>query len=79
VQDELKADKRTVVVGHSTGALLAMRLLERVEIYGAVLVAAAHTDLGDEDERESGYFDAEWDWESMAPNATFIHQVMHDA
>ena len=28
VRDDLKADEQTVVVGHSTGALLAMRLLE---------------------------------------------------
>jgi hypothetical protein len=52
-----------------------MRLLERIEIYGAILVAAAHTGLGDADERASGYFDSEWDWESMKPNAKFIHQV----
>lgn len=43
VRDELKADKQTVVVGHSTGALLAMRLLETVELHGVILVAAAHT------------------------------------
>jgi predicted alpha/beta hydrolase family esterase len=54
VRDDLKADKQTVVVGHSTGALLVMKLLETVEIHGAILVAAAHTDLGDEGERASG-------------------------
>ena len=48
VRDELKADTNTVVVGHSTGALMAMRLLETTDIYGAILVATAHTDLGDE-------------------------------
>ena len=37
-------------------------------------VSAAHTDLGDADERASGYFDVPWDWEAMKPNAKFIHQ-----
>jgi predicted alpha/beta hydrolase family esterase len=74
VRDELNADEDTVVVGHSTGALLAMRLLEVHAVRGVILVAAAHTDLGDEGERASGYFDTAWDWEAMKPNATFIHQ-----
>ena len=74
VRDELGADERTVVVGHSTGALLAMRLLEVHKVYGAILVAAAHTDLGDAGERASGYFDTEWDWEAQKSNAAFIHQ-----
>jgi hypothetical protein len=51
-----------------------MKLLETVKLYGVVLVAAAHTDLGDSLERQSGYFDKEWNWEAMKPNATFIHQ-----
>ena len=74
VRDELKADEDTVVVGHSTGALLAMRLLEVHKVHGVILVAAAHTDLGDAGERASGYFDTPWDWKAMGPNATFIHQ-----
>jgi predicted alpha/beta hydrolase family esterase len=74
VRDVLKADEQTVVVGHSTGALLAMRLLEVHKIRGVILVAAAHTDLGDAGERASGYFDTEWDWEAQRANADFIHQ-----
>ena len=74
MRDELKADERTIVVGHSTGALLAMWLLETHKIYGAILVAAAHTDLDDPGERASGYFDLPWNWEDMPANATFIHQ-----
>ena len=61
--DTLGADTQTVVIGHSTGALLAMRLLEVHQIFGAILVAAAHTDLGDEGERASGYFDTDWNFE----------------
>lgn len=59
-----------VVVGHSSGALLAMRLLEgERKIKGAVLVACAHTDLGDENERASEYFDVPWQFDKMRNNA----------
>jgi pimeloyl-ACP methyl ester carboxylesterase len=59
-----------VVVGHSSGALLAMRLLEgERKIKGAVLVACAHTDLGDENERASEYFDLPWQFDKMKNNA----------
>jgi predicted alpha/beta hydrolase family esterase len=51
-----------------------MRLLETHHIYGAILVAAAHTDLGDEGERASGFFDEEWRWQDMPKHAQFIHQ-----
>ena len=53
---------------------MAMRLIEKYKVGGIILVSAAHTDLDDEGERASGYFDEEWDWEAMKPNATFIHQ-----
>jgi len=72
--NDLKADENTIVVGHSTGALLAMRLAETIKLKGIVLVAAAHTDLGDAGERASGYFDTDWDWNTQKENAGFIHQ-----
>ena len=78
--DELDADDSTVVVGHSTGALLAMRLSEhfaiekKQKLAGIILVAAAHTDLGDEGERASGYFDDDWNFEAQKNGAGFIHQ-----
>lgn len=55
----------TILVGHSTGASCAMRLLEQINPAGTILVAAACTDLGDEAERESEYFSRPWDWETM--------------
>ena len=72
--NELKADERTIIVGHSTGALLAMRLAEQQKVAGIILVAAAHTDLGDAGERASGYFDEPWNWAAIPPNCNFIHQ-----
>ena len=61
----LKCDENTVVIGHSTGALLAMRLLEKIKIKGAILISAAHTHLDDEGEKASGYFDKPWNWDAM--------------
>lgn len=72
--NELQADEKTVIVGHSTGALMAMKLIEKTQVAGIILVAAAHTDLGDAGERASGYFDEPWNWKEMLPNVSFIHQ-----
>ena len=64
---------KTIVVGHSSGAACAMRLLEKTAsatpLAGCILIAAAHTDLGDEDERLSGYFNRPWNWASIAQGA----------
>lgn len=73
--NEIGLDENTVVVGHSTGASCAMRLLESHSVpkmKGVILVAAAYTDLGDEQERQSGYFDRPWDWEQMKDGANKI-------
>lgn len=56
---------KTILVGHSSGAACAMRLLEEIEPAGVILVAAAYTDLGDAGERESEYFSRPWDWETI--------------
>jgi len=64
----------TIIVGHSSGAACAMRLLEQTALTtplaGCILVAAAYTDLDDEDERLSGYFNRPWNWERMAQGAS---------
>ena len=70
--DDLKADENTVLVGHSTGAIAAMRLAEQQPILGSVLVGAYHTDLDMEKERASGYFDKPWDWEKTRNNQQWI-------
>jgi len=76
VQNTVGVDSNTVVVGHSSGAACAMRLLETVPerpmLLGCVLVAACHTDLGDESERRSGYFNRPWSWEKMKDGAKNI-------
>jgi predicted alpha/beta hydrolase family esterase len=74
LKNEIGVDENTVVIGHSSGVLAAMRLMERTKIRGAILISAAHTDLGDENERASGYFSRPWEWDRMVANAGFIHQ-----
>jgi hypothetical protein len=49
-----------------------MRLVEQNKVLGLVLVAAYDDDLGDELERNSGYFSRPWDWHKIRSNAGFI-------
>lgn len=74
IQHELHADANTVVIGHSSGAEAAMRLLELQRVRGVVLVAACHTDLGMASERAAGYYNRPWQWETIAANTDFILQ-----
>ena len=65
------------VVGHSSGAACVLRLLERAgndesaipKLRGAILVAAAYTDLGDAHEARSEYFSRDWDWDKIKAGA----------
>lgn len=66
--DELKVDHNTILVGHSSGAIAAMRLAEKHKILGSVLVGAYHTDLGMETEILSGYFNRPWQWDKIKQN-----------
>lgn len=66
--DELKADENTILVGHSSGAIAAMRLAEQQPILASVLVGAYYTDLNIKKEKLSGYFDTPWDWEKIRTN-----------
>ena len=69
---ELGADARTVLIGHSSGAAAAMRYAETRPLLGSVLVGVCHTDLGDADERASGYYRAPWQWEAIRRNQQWI-------
>ena len=78
IRDVLKADERTIVVGHSSGAEAAMRLIEETTVLGVVLVSACHTDLGEPNEAASGYYSRPWLWDKMRQNAEFIVQFHSD-
>jgi len=71
---ELAADENTIIIGHSSGALAAMRYAEENKILGSVLVGACYTDLGDEDEKKSGYYDDLWKWKDIKKNQQWIIQ-----
>lgn len=71
---ELGADEQTILIGHSTGAIASMRFAEENKIFGSVLVAGYHTDLEDEKEKQSGYFDTPWKWEQIKNNQKWIIQ-----
>eukprot|EP00501_MAST-03F_sp_TOSAG23-6_P001097 GSMAST32.ASY1.ANO1.1140.1 assembled CDS len=85
--NECHADSNTVVIGHSSGAVATMRLLETNRLLGAVLVAACHTDLGHQSEAISHYYPESptsishntgnggpWKWENISNNANWILQ-----
>lgn len=71
---KLGADENTILIGHSSGAVAAMRYAEKKRILGSVLVGPCYTDLGDELEKKSGYYDKEWNWEKIKNNQEFIMQ-----
>lgn len=72
--ESLTPDENTILIGHSSGAILAMRYAEKHPLLGSVLVSAYHTDLDDADEKASGYFDTPWDWEAVKKNQQWIVQ-----
>jgi len=71
---ELGADENTVLIGHSSGAVAALRYAENHRILGSVLVGACYTDLGDPTERVSGYYSDPWNWSAIKANQQWILQ-----
>jgi|SRR5580698_2951889 predicted alpha/beta hydrolase family esterase len=72
--DVIRPDDRTVIVGHSSGALAALRYAESAPLLGTFAIAGHHTDCGFELERRSGFFDQPWDWDAIRRNQRFIVQ-----
>lgn len=71
---ELGADENTILIGHSSGAIAAMRFAEKNRVLGSVLVGAYYTDLGDESEEKSGYFNRPWNWKTIRDNQKWTIQ-----
>lgn len=69
---KLGADENTILIGHSSGAVAAMRYAEQNKILGSVLVAPCYTDLNIETEKLSGYYDHPWHWERIRANQKWI-------
>ena len=74
LKDELKADDKTILIGHSSGAVATLRFAENNNIYGSVIISASYTDLGEDSEKVSGYFDKPWNWEKIKSNQNWIIQ-----
>jgi predicted alpha/beta hydrolase family esterase len=68
----LGTDERTILIGHSSGAVAAMRYAEQHRLLGSILVGVCHTDLGDSLEAASGYYEAAWDWQRIRANQQWI-------
>lgn len=72
LKNDLKADGNTILIGHSSGAIAAMRFAEQTPILGSVLVGTYYSDLGMETEKVSGYFNRPWNWEAIKQNQKWI-------
>ena len=70
--EQLGAGSDTILIGHSSGAVAAMRYAETHRLLGSVLVGVCHTDLGDGGEAASGYYRAPWQWEQIRRNQQWI-------
>lgn len=74
IENELIKSPNTIAIGHSTGAVAIMRYLETHKLVGAILIGCNYTDLGFEDEKEAGWYDAPWQWDQIKANANWITQ-----
>ncbi|OQR83535.1 hypothetical protein ACHHYP_14575 [Achlya hypogyna] len=74
IKGEMGCDEHSIIVGHSSGAEAAMRLAETTKVHGLILVSACVTDLGDANERASGYYARPWEWAQIKANCDWIVQ-----
>ena len=72
--ESLGADSNTIIIGHSSGAIAAMKYAETHKLFGSILISPYASDLGLESEKVSGYFDDQWQWNSIKNNQKFIIQ-----
>lgn len=72
LKEHIKTGENDIIVGWSSGAVAAMRYAETNKIKGSVLISPCYTDLGDDLEKQSGYYDNPWDWESIKNNQNKI-------
>jgi len=68
LKNHVKAGKNDVLIGWSTGAIAAMRYAETNHIKGSILISPYYTDLGEAEEKLSGYFNEPWQWDNIVQN-----------
>jgi len=71
IREKLNGEN-SILIGHSSGATAAMRYLEENKCRFVILVACYYSDLNDELERKSGYFDEPWKWDKIRNNSEKI-------
>jgi predicted alpha/beta hydrolase family esterase len=78
LKDHVSVGENDVIVGWSSGAVAAMRYAEENKIAGSVLISPCYTDLGDDLEKQSGYYDTPWQWEKIQSNQDKIALIWGD-
>jgi hypothetical protein len=78
MSDYLKVNEDDVLIGWSTGAIASMKYAEAHRIKGSILVSPYYTDLDDELEKQSGYFDSPWQWDKIKVNQDKIAVIYGD-
>lgn len=78
LEERVKLGANDVVVGWSSGAIAAMRYAEGHKLHGSILVGPSPSHLGDELEKQSGYFDEPWQWQKIKENNGRIALVYSD-
>lgn len=78
LQDHVHAGRNDVLIGWSSGAIAALRYAETHTIAGSILVSPYYTDLGDDMEKQSGYFAQPWQWAKIKDNQDKIATVWGD-
>lgn len=68
LKDHVKVGENDVIIGWSSGAVAAMRYAEENILLGSILVSPCYTDLGDDMEKQSGYYDRPWNWGKIKAN-----------
>lgn len=72
IKEQLGDSGNSTLIGHSTGAIAVLRYLEKNKCRFVILVSCYHTNLGDELEKQGGYFDEPWKWDKIKNNAEKI-------
>lgn len=78
LKDHIKAGENDVIIGWSSGAVAALRYAESNKLKGSILISPSYTDLNDDLEKQSGYYDTPWNWDSIKKNQEKIALVYGD-